>query len=121
MISNVNMMGLVSNVSAVVAPEAVVGITEDIIPFGVKLVRSAPVISVEGRKPVVGETSGLDSKMEFPMIGDDVSVLMEAETSVELAGWTSGDVTTVGREAIGVLKISDSLGTIVNPVVDANR
>ena len=65
--------------------------------------------------------SGLDSKMEFPMISDDVSVIMEAETSVELAGWTSGDVTTVGREAIGVLKISDSLGTIVNPVVDANR
>ena len=65
--------------------------------------------------------SGLDSKMEFPMIGDDVSVIMEAETSVELGGWTSRDVTTVGREAIGVLKISDSLGTIVNPVVDANR
>ena len=28
MISNVNMMGLVSNISAVVAPDAVVGITE---------------------------------------------------------------------------------------------
>ena len=60
MISNVSMMGLVSNVSAVVASEAVIGITEDTIPSGVKLVRSAPVISVEGRKPVVGETEKND-------------------------------------------------------------